>query len=315
MVGKSAEALISIIIPAFNEEKSIESTIRKIYQVLSTIHQDVEIIVVDDGSLDRTFEIISDLHKEFQNLKVLQFSRNFGKEAAILAGLKAARGEAVITIDADLQHPPTLIPQMIEMWRNGSKVVHAVKRNRDNDNIFIRWRAAAYNNLLVWLGGVDLRNSSDFKLLDRIAVNVIVKELREHKRFYRGLARWLGFQQESVFFDIASRDSGESKWSIRSLIGLAITGIISFSGMPLRVVSVMGFLTLILAFFVTADTLWSWFRGTAVSGFATIVITLLLIGSFIMISLGILGEYVAKIYEEIKGRPNYLINKTIGFED
>ena len=255
MVGKSAEALISIIIPAFNEEKSIESTIRKIYQVLSTIHQDVEIIVVDDGSLDRTFEIISDLHKEFQNLKVLQFSRNFGKEAAILAGLKAARGEAVITIDADLQHPPTLIPQMIEMWRNGSKVVHAVKRNRDNDNIFIRWRAAAYNNLLVWLGGVDLRNSSDFKLLDRIAVNVIVKELREHKRFYRGLARWLGFQQESVFFDIASRDSGESKWSIRSLIGLAITGIISFSGMPLRVVSVMGFLTLILAFFAMCSSI------------------------------------------------------------
>lgn len=303
---------VSVVIPAFNEEKGIEHTIEEINNILATCNIRYEIIVVDDGSGDKTYDRVNQLCKNYPALVGIKFSRNFGKEAAILAGLQAAKGQAVITIDADLQHPPSIIPDMIARWREGVKVVHAVKRSRDTDNIITRFRANVFNSLVKMLGNVDIRNSSDYKLLDRVAVNVIVRQLKEHKRFYRGLAKWVGFRQESIYFDVLSRYAGESQWSIKALIGLAITGIISFTSLPLRIVTVLGFITLLLALIIAIDTLWSWAMGTAVSGFATIIITLLLIGSFIMISLGIMGEYIAKIYDEIKSRPNYLIDETCG---
>jgi glycosyltransferase involved in cell wall biosynthesis len=271
-----------------------------------------EIVVVDDGSRDGTFDRLAEIARREPRVKGLRFSRNFGKEAALLAGLTHATGDAVITIDADLQHPPALIPQMIEHWRGGAKVVDAVKRSRDTDGWLMRVRARVFNALLTRLGGIRVENSSDFKLLDRIVVDTVVSLLPERRRFYRGLTEWVGYQRASLPFDVAERHAGDSKWSLWKLIELALTATISFTSAPLRIVTVLGFCTLAFGFVVGAEALIGWARGMAVSGFTTTIATLLIIGSAIMISLGIIGEYIAKIYDEIKARPAYLVDGQVG---
>jgi glycosyltransferase involved in cell wall biosynthesis len=305
---------VSIVIPAHNESDGIIKSIRTIEKVLADANVTCEIIIVDDGSVDDTFHQVQRMAADNRGLKGVQLSRNFGKESAILAGLEAAGGDAVITIDADLQHPPALIPEMLELWRSGYKVVHAVKRDRSTDSRIARWRAHVFNGLMTRLGGIDVRNSSDFKLLDRMVVDALVNDLPERRRFYRGLADWVGFRQTSVLFDVAERESGEGKWSFIALADLAMTAIVSFTSTPLRIVTFLGFLTLVFGLVITFDALWSWSHGRSVSGFATIIITLLIIGSFIMISLGIIGEYIAKMYEEIKRRPVYIVSSSCGFE-
>ena len=309
------QKLLSIVIPAHNEEKGIVHALAVMREVLSACEMDWEIIVVDDGSQDGTFDQLKELARNDTRLKGMRFSRNFGKEAAILAGLRAAKGDAVVTIDADLQHPPHLIPMMLDKWRHGAKVVNAVKRRRENDGVFTRIRAKIFNIVLSKLGGIDLNNSSDFKLLDRLVVDTIVKELPERRRFYRGLSDWVGYVQESIPFDVEERAAGEGKWTSLRLIELATTAIVSFTSAPLRIVTILGFITLIFGFFVATEALINWSRGMAVSGFMTIILTLLIIGSFIMISLGVVGEYIAKIYEEIKQRPSYLVEDKISIDD
>lgn len=312
---KMRKKIISIVIPAFNEERGIRQTISKVQDILVAAGFDYEIIVIDDGSTDHTFKqirITADVNK---HVKGIRFSKNFGKEAAILAGLKASMGDAVITIDADLQHPPEVIPSMFEKWSQGSKVVHAIKKNRSADKLLNRMLAWLFNAFLSILGTIDIRNSSDFKLLDRDAVKVIVNEIPEHHRFYRGLANWIGFEQTSLYFDVAPRKEGNSKWGYSSLIKLATTATVSFTSLPLRVISLLGAITLIIGFVITIETLWSKYNGTAVSGFATLEITILMVSSFLMISLGVLGEYVAKIYDEVKKRPPYIISSDCGFDD
>lgn len=305
---------VSVVVPAHNEAAGIERTINELQRVLKESQVEYELIVVDDGSQDETYGRIQQLARQDKTLKGVCFSRNFGKEAALLAGLEVASGDVIITIDADLQHPPELIPKLIEQWRQGFKVVHAIKQDRTRDGIFARWRAYVFNSLLTRLGGVDVRNSSDYKLLDRAAVDVIVKNLPERRRFYRGLADWIGFEQATVPFVVAERNAGKGKWSILSLADLAITAIVSFTSAPLRIVTFLGLLTLVFGMLVAGETLLSWIQGRAVSGFATIIITQLIIGSFIMISLGIIGEYIAKMYDEIKGRPAYLVSARCGFD-
>ena len=305
---------VSVVVPAHNEAAGIERTINELQRVLKESQVEYELIVVDDGSQDETYAQIQQLARQDKTLKGVCFSRNFGKEAALLAGLEVASGDVIITIDADLQHPPELIPKLIEQWRQGFKVVHAIKQDRTRDGIFARWRAYVFNSLLTRLGGVDVRNSSDYKLLDRAAVDVIVKNLPERRRFYRGLADWIGFEQATVPFVVAERNAGKGKWSILSLADLAITAIVSFTSAPLRIVTFLGLLTLVFGMLVAGETLLSWIQGRAVSGFATIIITLLIIGSFIMISLGIIGEYIAKMYDEIKRRPAYLVSARCGFD-
>jgi glycosyltransferase involved in cell wall biosynthesis len=308
-------ALVSVVVPAHDEASGLARAAAEIGAVLGSCTVDYEILVVDDGSRDGTYEVIQALAAADGRMRGLRLSRNFGKEAALLAGLEAAGGDAIITMDADLQHPPSLIPVLLERWREGARVVHAVKRDRSHDSLLARWRSAAFHGLLTRLGGVDVRGSSDFKLLDRIAVDAIVTDLPERSRFYRGLADWVGFEQASVPFDVAPREVGRGKWSLPALLGLATTALVSFTSAPLRVVTSFGLLTLAFGALVAADTLWSWARGTAVSGFATLEITLLFLGSLIMISLGIVGEYIAKIYDETKRRPAYLISSTCGFDE
>ncbi len=306
--------VISAIVPAYNEGQGLAIAIKTIAETLDTCGSTWEIIVVDDGSNDQTFQHVDLLSTHDHRIKGVALSRNFGKEAAMLAGLEHATGEAVIIIDADLQHPPALIPDMIEQWRLGAQIVHAVKRDRKEDSFGQRASAYVINHLISSLGGINIKNSSDFKLLDREIVDIIVHQLPERERFFRGLTSWLGFSEHYLYFDVASRQGDESKWSFMSLLELAITALTSFTSLPLRIITFLGFSTLILGFFVIADTLISLMYGQAVSGFATIIICLLLIGSFIMISLGIIGEYIAKIYEEVKNRPHYLIKARIGVD-
>jgi len=312
--GNGGAPFLSIVVPAHNEGEGIAATLQEIERVVAGCDVAHEIIVVDDGSRDGTYERVRAIATAGLPVKAIRFSRNFGKESALLAGLKAAAGQVVVTMDADLQHPPSLVPIMLERWRAGAKVVHAVKRERTHDAAVTRWRAALFNGLLTRLGGIDVRNASDFKLLDRVAVDAIVVRLPERRRFYRGLADWVGFEQAAVPFDVGVRDAGEGKWSLRALFDLATTAVVSFTAAPLRIVTVLGLLTLGFALLVAADTVRSRLAGSAVSGFATLEITLLLLGSFIMISLGIVGEYIAKIYDEIKARPHFIVADTSGFE-
>jgi glycosyltransferase involved in cell wall biosynthesis len=311
-VTAHAAELISVVVPAHNEAQGIAHATEVIGGVLDGCGVRWEIVVVDDGSRDGTFERLREIARREPRVKGVRFSRNFGKESALLAGLNFATGDAVITIDADLQHPPSLIPQMIGEWRAGAKVVDAVKRSRQTDGALTRLRARLFNSLLTKLGGINLENSSDFKLLDRVVVDAIAGMLPERRRFYRGLAEWVGYQRVALPFDVAERESGQGKWTLWKLVELALTALISFTSAPLRIVTVLGFFTLAFGFIVGAEALISWIQGVAVSGFTTTIATLLIIGSTIMISLGIIGEYIAKIYDEIKARPAYLVEGLVG---
>ena len=303
---------ISAIVPSYNEGQGLAIAIKVIAETLDTCESDWEIIVVDDGSNDDTFQQVDLLSTYDSRIKGVSLSRNFGKEAAIIAGLKQATGQAVIIIDADLQHPPALIPDMIEQWRLGAQIIHCVKSNRKSDSLRKRGSAYFINHLISSFGGININNSSDFKLLDREIVDILVHQLPERERFFRGLTSWLGFSEHYLYFDVASRQGDKSKWSFIKLFELAITALISFTSFPLRIITILGFSTLLLSFFVIADAFISFANNNAVSGFVTLIICLLVIGSFIMISLGIIGEYIAKIYEEVKNRPHYLIKASIG---
>jgi len=300
---------VSLVVPAFNEAVGIQEAIMTLVRVFEVLPYEVEVVVVDDGSRDDTFLRAAAMADAGQPVRAIRLSRNFGKEAALLAGLERAVGDAVITIDADLQHPPDLIPEMIKAWQAGAKVVHGVKRDRGDEPWLSTIRASVVNTLLTRLGGVDVRNSSDFKLLDREAVDVLTKALPERRRFYRGLAGWIGYPQSTIEFDVAPRTHGQSGWRLRSLIALTLTALVSFTSAPLRIVSVLGVITFVFGLAVGAEAIWSWTHGRAVSGFTTTIMALLLIGSLIMISLGIIGEYIAKIYDEIKQRPAYIIDR------
>jgi len=307
--------LLSVVIPAHNEAAGIAHAVDVIRGVLESCAPDWEIIVVDDGSRDATFARIQDLARQDARVKGLRFSRNFGKEAALLAGLRAARGDAVVTIDADLQHPPHLIPAMLDAWEKGARVVDAVKRRREADGLITRARARVFNTLLSSLAGIDLQDSSDFKLLDRAVVDTITRQLPERHRFYRGLSAWVGYEREQILFDVEARARGEGKWTVRPLLSLAATAVISFTSAPLRIVTVMGLITLAFGLAVATEAFVGWLQGRAVSGFITTLFVQLFLGSFIMISLGIIGEYIAKIYDEIKARPPYLIDARAGLEE
>lgn len=304
--------MASVVIPAYNESLGIERAVTQVAEILSTCTRDWEIIVVDDGSRDQTYQKICRLSQAEPRIKAIALSRNFGKEGAMFAGLEHATGRAIITIDADLQHPPKLIPELLEKWRNGAQIVHAVKRTRQEESIGKKATAYFINKMISSLGGINVHNSSDFKLLDKEIVDIIIHKLPERERFYRGITSWLGFSEEYIYFDVENRQDDESKWSFWTLLELSITALTSFTSLPLRIVTILGIATLFLGFAVASEAIWSLIKGQAVSGFATTIISLLLIGSFIMISLGIIGEYIAKIYEEVKRRPLYLMKASVG---
>lgn len=310
--GPRRARLLSVVLPAYREESGIERMLAVLEDTLTGMRVDFEVIVVDDGSPDRTFAEVAELGRLRPWLRGLRLSRNFGKEAALLAGLEETRGDVVITMDADLQHPPETIPAMLAAWEQGADVVNAVKSDRSADSRAYAAVAGMVTRLLARATGIDLHAASDFKLLDRRVVRILVDALPERERFFRGLSQWVGFRQATVSFRVAPSTRAARNWNLFSLGHLGATALVSFTSAPLQVITALGVLTLMLAIGVGADGLWSWAAGRAVSGFTTLILTLLILGSFIMISLGILGSYVARIYEEIKQRPRYLVSDYSG---
>jgi len=311
LLYKGGVSMLSVVIPVYNEEKQIEKTIAEVKGVLAGIPGDYEIIIIDDGSADNTWEILKELADKNPEIRAYRFSRNFGKEAALMAGLSKAKGDACITMDADLQHPPGLIPEMVSLWKQGYEVVEAVKKGRGRENPLSRVSASLFYRIMYRLSGYNLENASDFKLMDRKVVREIAG-MPERETFFRGLAAWVGYRRKEVYFSVPERETGKSGWSKLKLFRLAITAFTSFSSLPLQFVTFIGIIFLIGSFILGIQTLVMKIKGWAIGGFTTVILLLLIIGSCLMISLGMIGIYIARIYNEVKARPRYIISEEYG---
>ena len=302
-----AQNVLSIIVPAFNEAGGIEVGLREIRRCALDTGFRLQLIAVDDGSTDRTWDLLTMLATRIPELQAIRLSRNFGKEGAIAAGLDASRGDAAIILDADLQHPPSLIPEMVRLWKaEGWDVVEAVKAHRGGESWLQRRTRRSFYQFAGALTGYNLQDASDFKLLDRRVVDAW-RRFGERATFFRGLVAWLGFSRTQVSFEVAPRANGRSRWSLGGLARLAIDAVTSFSAIPLQLVTVFGLLTLLIGAGVGVQALRLWYQGRALPGFTTVILLQLVIGGFLMISLGIIGSYLARIYEEVKGRPRYVV--------
>lgn len=303
--------MISVIIPAYNEEPMVEKTAVAIQAVLAEASIPCELIFVDDGSRDNTWAKITAVSQANPHVRGLHFSRNFGKESAILAGLAAAKGDCCVVIDCDLQHPPQKIVEMYELWEQGYEIIEGQKSSRGTETRLHSLSAKVFYSVISAATGFDMSNASDFKLLDRKAVNVLIN-MRERHAFFRALSSWIGFRTTSVEFDVQERECGESKWSTLSLTQYAISNISSFSTAPMQIVTVLGAIMLLISLVLGVIALVQKFCGQALEGFTTVILIQLFSSSIVMISLGIIGYYIAKIYEEIKDRPRYIIADTCG---
>lgn len=314
---------VSIVIPVYNEAQMIQTSIPHILSVLETAlvsagkntNYQLEVIAVDDGSVDQTAQVLAAMQQQEPRLKPLSFTRNFGKEAAILAGLQAATGDAVIVIDGDLQHPPELMASMLQLWENGLLVVHAVKVQRARESWLQKQFARAFYAVFKSMSGLDLRGQSDFKLLDKAVVQILLA-LPERQRFFRGLISWANFPSGQLPFEVADRpDGSESKWNRIKLLRYAINNITSFSSLPLKLVTYVGASTLLLGLVIGVISLIQKIEGKAMDGFTTVNLLIIMMGGAILLSLGVIGHYLARLYDEVKGRPAFLIKQSPTQED
>lgn len=303
--------MLSVVIPAYNEEKMLGKASKAISRILEDAAIPYELIFVNDGSKDNTWSEIEKAAKENPHVTGLHFSRNFGKESAIFAGLANADGECCAVMDCDLQHPPEALVEMYRLWEQGYEVVEGVKRTRGKESVLHKASAGLFYKIISRAVKIDMSRASDFKLMDRKAVDSLLS-MPERNSFFRALSSWVGYQSTTVEFDVQSREEGESKWSTWSLVKYAVTNIVAFSSAPMQVVTVAGVFVFLLGIIMGIQTLVKFCMGHAVEGFTTVILLILLIGSIIMISLGIIGYYISKIYEEVKGRPRYFISKRIG---
>lgn len=305
--------MLSVVIPAYNEQEMVPLAAKELDRVLTEAKIDHELIFVDDGSRDATWQKICEAGEACRSVRGVHFSRNFGKEAAIFAGLSEARGDCVAVIDCDLQHPPEKLVEMYRLWEQGYEIIEGVKSDRGKESFLHRLSAKTFYAMISRATGVDMTRASDFKLLDRKAVNVILT-MREKRAFFRALSGWVGFKTTEVSYEVQERAAGQSKWSTWSLMKYAVSNITAFTAWPLHLVTIFGIITLAVSFVMGIVALVQKFMGVALGGFTTVIILLLFIGSVIMISLGIIGYYVGNIYEEIKDRPRYIISATCGKE-
>lgn len=304
--------MLSIILPVYNEENNIKRAYQAIRDVLLPQAIDFELVFVNDGSRDGSFEVIRELAEEVRDAKIigLCFSRNFGKEAAIFAGLSHATGDVCAVMDCDLQHPPETLLEMYALWEQGFEIIEGVKRSRGKENPVYKAFAKLFYKLISHSTGIEMYRSSDFKMLDRKVVDEYVK-LTERNIFFRALSSWLGYKSAVVEFDVKERVSGTTKWSIKSLVRYAVGSITSFTTAPMQLITFSGIVFFIFAVILGIQSIVKWAMGHALEGFTTVILLLLLIGSLIMISLGIIGYYLARIYEEIKGRPRCIVDKIV----
>lgn len=299
-------SLLSVVVPAYNEQENVEKAASTIAEILVKAEISFEIIFVNDGSRDDTWHAIERAAKANSRVRGISFSRNFGKESAILAGLSEAKGDCCVVIDCDLQQPPETMVEMYHLWEKGYKVVNGVKSSRGKESVFHKLAAKLFYSIMSFIVKIDMKKASDYKLIDREVVDVLLG-MPERNYFFRALSEWVGYPSVSVEYDVSKRQAGKSKWSTRSLIKYAVTNITSFSSIPLNAITVLGLIVLVVAVVMGTIALVQYFCGIAVEGFTTVILLLLIIGSIIMISLGIIGYYISKIYEEIKQRPKFLI--------
>ena len=303
--------MLSVILPSYNEEKMIPVAAETLAGILDAVKIPFELLFVNDGSKDGTWNEICRTREKDSRVCGVCFSRNFGKEAAMFAGLEKARGDCCVVLDCDLQHPPEKIVEMYRLWEQGYEVVEGIKHDRGEETGLHRFAANTFYGIISKATGIDMASSSDFKLLDRKVVDTL-NAMPERNVFFRALSFWVGFKKAEVTYDVRERTAGESKWSTRSLIRYAITNIGSFSSAPLHLITILGFITLAISIVFSIVALVQKLAGTALGGFTTVIILLLFLGSIMMISLGIIGYYIARIYEEIKGRPRYIIEEYRG---
>jgi polyisoprenyl-phosphate glycosyltransferase len=304
-------SLISVVIPLYNEGSHLRELLADLKAAFQEIGCQFEVVLIDDGSVDDTWDRIKEQAGAIPSLRALRLTRNFGKELALCAGLERARGEAIIVMDGDGQHPPSLLPVMIETWRtSGADVIEAVKRRRGRESLASKFGALTFYVILNKLSGFELKGASDFKLIDRRVVDTWLG-MRERNVFFRGMTAWMGFNAVQIPFDVPARRIGKSHWSYLRRAKLALIGITTFSSFPLHFVTFAGVIFFIFAVGLGIQTLYLKLAGRAFTGFATVILLELIIGSLLMISLGIIGEYLARIYEEVKGRPRYIVTESI----
>ena len=303
--------MLSVILPSYNEEKMIAVAAETISGILDKAEIDHELLFIDDGSKDGTWKEIMSAAEANPHVVGLHFSRNFGKESAMFAGLEKATGDCCVVLDCDLQHPPEKIVEMYRLWEQGYEVIEGIKEDRGQESAMHRFAAGSFYKLISKATGMDMSSSSDFKLLDRKVVDSL-NQMPERNVFFRALSFWVGFKKASVSYKVQERTVGESKWSTSSLIKYAVTNIGSFSSAPLQLITVLGMIMLMISVVMSIIALVQKFTGVALGGFTTVILLLLFSASIIMISLGIIGYYVARIYDEIKGRPRYIISKIVG---
>lgn len=303
--------MLSVIIPSYNEEGNIQKTASVVGKLLRDNKIDYELIFVNDGSKDATWELISDLAKTDEHIVGVNFSRNFGKESAIFAGLETAKGDCAVLLDCDLQFPPETIIEMYHIWENNDvDVVEGRKNSRGKENPVYKLFSLWFYKLISGSGGLDMQSASDFKLLDRAVIDSL-NRMPERLTFFRAMSSWVGYKTERVYFDVADREIGQSKWNVKALIKFAVNNITSFTSAPLQIVTACGVITFIISIILGVNTLYNKFWGGADAGFSTVIILQLLTSSIIMFSLGVIGYYISKIYEEIKQRPRYIIRDIV----
>ncbi|MDD4415075.1 MAG: glycosyltransferase family 2 protein [Oscillospiraceae bacterium] len=304
--------MLTVLMPVFNEGEYIYNNILKVDSLLNESGIGHQFLLVDDGSKDKTWSELCSLADNYQNVFAIRLSRNFGKEAAICAGLENATGDAVLVMDSDLQHPPELIPEMVRLWHDeGYDVVEGIKSDRGRESAASKLAALLFYRTFRRTTGIDIGEASDFKLMDKSVVEAW-KNLPEKNSFFRGLSAWVGFKRYAMPFKVAPRAGGATKWSLGSLVRLAVNSITSYTAAPLFIVFWLGVLMGIGAVALTVQTLYMYFAHQSNPGFSTVILLQLFIGSAIMISLSIIGLYIAKIYDEVKARPRYLIRSMRG---
>jgi glycosyltransferase involved in cell wall biosynthesis len=301
---------IAIVIPAYNEEDNVEIAYKRLKEVLDSTNYDYELIFVDDGSKDNTLSKLLELYEKDKKVKVISLSRNFGKEIALSAGLDYVDADAVIPFDVDLQDPPEVIPKLIAKFEEGYDVVNAVRIKREGETFLKRFTSKAFYKIINILSDIEIpQDVGDFRLISKAALNAI-KQIRERKRFMKGIFAWVGFKTTSVYYERAPRYAGKTKWNYFKLINLAIEGITSFSIAPLRLASLLGLFVSFVAFLYA---MWIIIQklvyGNPVKGYPSIMVAILFLGGVQLITIGIIGEYVGRIYEEVKQRPLYIVKK------
>lgn len=303
--------LITILVPAYNEEAVLNKFYERVSEVMRTLTSyNYEILFINDGSTDSTLSIIKNLRERDHRVSYVNLSRNFGKEIAMIAGLDYAQGDAVVIIDADLQDPPELIPEMINYWEMGYDDVYAKRKSRAGETWLKKWTSSLFYKILQKMTNINiLENTGDFRLLDRRAVEAL-KKLRESQRYTKGMFSWIGYNKKEILFDRDPRAAGETKWNYPKLINLAIEGITSFTTAPLRISALLGVIISVFAFiymiWIITKTL---LFGEPVSGYPSLMTVILFLGGIQLISLGIIGEYLGRVFNETKNRPLYFVDE------